>query len=116
MAEPSPSKLARNKQPSYCGGLTNVWPLLAKQAKDVILTTSRNRSGTRRQELEPAHGTYSLTKHGATERWHRLPHRAQAPVIPYHRSQIQMISVIDLTERKKVEEELRESEGRYREA
>jgi len=27
-----------------------------------------------------------------------------------------MISVIDLTERKKVEEELRESEGRYREA
>src|SRR5829696_8449934 len=64
MAEPSPSKLARNKQPSYCGGLTNVWPLLAKQAKDVILTTSRNRLGTRRQELEPAHGTYSLTKHG----------------------------------------------------
>src|SRR5215218_11401645 len=37
MAEPSPSKLARNNQPSYCGGLPNVWPLLAKQAKDMIL-------------------------------------------------------------------------------
>jgi PAS domain-containing protein len=40
-------------------------------------------------------------------------HRAQAPVIPYHRSQIQMTSVC-LTELKKAEEELRESEGRYR--
>jgi hypothetical protein len=37
MAESSPSKLARNKQPSYCGGLPNVWPLLAKQAKNMIL-------------------------------------------------------------------------------
>jgi hypothetical protein len=29
--------LARNNQPSYCGGSPNVWPLLAEQAKDVIL-------------------------------------------------------------------------------
>src|SRR5215208_3902650 len=76
--------------------------------------TSRYRSGTRRQELEPAYGTCSLTKHGSTERLHHLPHRTQAPVIPYHRSQTQMISVIDLTERKKAEEELSESEGRFR--
>jgi hypothetical protein len=40
MAEPSPSKLARNNQPSYCGGLPNVWPLLATQAKDMILARS----------------------------------------------------------------------------
>jgi hypothetical protein len=64
MAEFSPSELARNSQPSYCRGLPNLWPLLAKQAKDMILATSRDRSGTKRQVLEPAHGTYSLTKRG----------------------------------------------------
>jgi hypothetical protein len=37
MAESSPSKLASNNQPSYYGGLPNLWPLLAKQAKDMIL-------------------------------------------------------------------------------
>src|SRR5215218_9645909 len=47
------------------------------------------------------------------ERWHRPPRRAQAVVILYQRSQIQMTSMIDLTEGKKAEEELRESEGRY---
>ena len=39
---------------------------------------------------------------------------AQTLVIPYHRSQNQMTSVIDLSERKKAEEELRESEDHYR--
>src|SRR5215213_2590113 len=58
-------------------------------------------------------GLTALRSTGSTERWHHLPHRAQAPVIPYHRSQIQMTSVC-LTELKKAEEELRESEGRYR--
>jgi PAS domain-containing protein len=56
----------------------------------------------------------ALRSAGSTERWHHLPHRAQAPVIPYHKSQIQVIFVIDLTERKKAKEELSESEGRYR--
>jgi len=37
MAEYLLSKMAKNKQPSYCGGLINVWLLLAKQAKDLIL-------------------------------------------------------------------------------
>ncbi len=59
-------------------------------------------------------GPTALRSAGSTERWHHLPHRAQAPVIPYHKSQIQVTSVIDLTERKKAKEELRESEGRYR--
>ena len=59
-------------------------------------------------------GPIVLLSAGSTERWRHLPHRAQAPVIPYHRSQTQMISVIDLTELKKAEEELRESEGRFR--
>jgi len=40
------------------------------------------------------------------------PPQSSGPVIPYHRNQIQMISVIDLTELKTSEEELRESEGR----
>jgi hypothetical protein len=37
MAESSPSKLARRNQPSYCEELFNVWSLLAKQAKAMIL-------------------------------------------------------------------------------
>jgi hypothetical protein len=37
MAESSPSRLARINQLAYCGGLPNVWPSLAKQAKDMIL-------------------------------------------------------------------------------
>src|SRR5215207_10637654 len=59
-------------------------------------------------------GFTALRSTGSTERWHHLPHRTQAPVIPYHRSQTQMISVIDLTERKKAEEDLRQSEGPFR--
>jgi hypothetical protein len=69
MAEPSPSKLARNNQPSYCGGLPNVWPLLAKQGRKVSLVwlvraprsqvpTVRSRGCTRRKgdhgRLRPA--------------------------------------------------------------
>ena len=60
-------------------------------------------------------GPTALRSVGSTERrWCHLPHRAQAPVIPYHKSQIQVTSVIDLTERNKAKEELRESEGRYK--
>jgi PAS domain-containing protein len=58
-------------------------------------------------------GLTALRSTESTERWDHLHHRAQAPVIPYHRNQIQMTSVC-LTELKKSEEELRESEGRYR--
>jgi PAS domain-containing protein len=58
-------------------------------------------------------GLTALRSTESTERWHHLPYRAQAPVIPYHKNQIQMTSVC-LTELKKVEEELRESECRYR--
>ena len=58
-------------------------------------------------------GLTGLLSTGSTELWHHLPYRAKALVIPYHKNQIQMISVIDLTELKKSEEELRESEGRY---
>ena len=60
-------------------------------------------------------GLTALRSVGSTEsRWCHLPHRAQAPDIPYHKSQIQVTSVIDLTERNRAKEELRESEGRYR--
>ena len=53
---------------------------------------------------------------GSAERWHHLPHRAQAPVSPYHKSQIQVTSVIDLTEvrrRKKSSERARVVTGRW---
>src|SRR5215204_7095210 len=60
MAESSPSKLARNNQPSYCGGLPNVWPLLAKQSKDMILghltlplRDKAARAGTCTWDLQP---------------------------------------------------------------
>src|ERR671933_1305960 len=61
MADSSPTELARNNQPSNWGGLPNVWRLGERsQGYD---PGPPNRSGTRRQELEPAYGTYSLTKH-----------------------------------------------------
>ena len=59
-------------------------------------------------------GLTALRSTVSTERWHYLPHRAPAPVIPYHRNQIQMTLAIDLTERMNAEEVLRESEGRFR--
>jgi PAS domain-containing protein len=58
-------------------------------------------------------GPTALRSAGSEERWHRPPHTAQALVILYHMSKIQVTPVIDLTERKKAEVELRESEARY---
>jgi PAS domain-containing protein len=91
MAESSPSKLAKNPGPPH--------------------VTAQGQGG---KSWNMHMGPTALRSTESTESWHHFPYRAQAPVISYHRNQIQIISVIELTELKTSEEELRESEGRYR--